>query len=279
MCEFPFRVPPLFDGQEILRITSEQFRELPRLSDKKANLTAIINRLGELSAIAQDLPAIITTVGKFSASNQTLFLIHDGHAVTGLLKIGVKKLFLYDGAQVIHEMSPMCILDFYVSEKFQRRGIGRRLFDAALIYTNISPHRFAIDRPSPKLIGFYAKHFGLKSYMPQNNSYVVFEDFFNPTSPVKPKPAPFITEHVRTETPSVEHQQPVVQEDPVEERGPVACDAGQGGGHQERVPTTEPEQEPAPVGRAGEDLMAMQRRLNATTYDYMRRNTTLGRHY
>ena len=34
------------------------------------------------------------------------------------------------------------------------------------------------DRPSPKLLAFMAKHFRLDAYMPQANSYVVFEPHF-----------------------------------------------------------------------------------------------------
>ena len=33
----------------------------------------------------------------------------------------------------------------------------------------------AYDRPSPKLLGFLRKHYGLTEYVPQNNNFVVFE--------------------------------------------------------------------------------------------------------
>jgi len=39
----------------------------------------------------------------------------------------------------------------------------------------VTPDKLAYDRPSPKLIGFCAKHYGLKSYQPQNNNFVVFD--------------------------------------------------------------------------------------------------------
>jgi len=48
-----------------------------------------------------------------------------------------------------------------------------------LKFEGVLPHKLAYDRPSPKLIGFMAKHFGLKSFMPQNNNYVVFDEYFN----------------------------------------------------------------------------------------------------
>ena len=40
------------------------------------------------------------------------------------------------------------------------------------------PSKLAYDRPSAKLIGFMAKHYGLKSYVPQNNNYVVFDEYY-----------------------------------------------------------------------------------------------------
>lgn len=43
----------------------------------------------------------------------------------------------------------------------------------------------AYDRPSPKLLAFLHKHYGLANYVPQNNNFVVFEQYFqqNPASP------------------------------------------------------------------------------------------------
>lgn len=78
-------------------------------------------------------------------------------------------------------MKPVCVLDFYVNEKVQRGGFGKTLFDAMLEYEKQHPAKLAYDRPSPKLIGFLSKHFGLKSFVPQNNNYVVFDEYFNQT--------------------------------------------------------------------------------------------------
>ena len=76
-------------------------------------------------------------------------------------------------------MKPVWVLDFYVNEKVQRGGYGKALFDAMLEYEKQHPAKLAYDRPSPKLIGFMSKHFGLKSYVQQNNNYVVFDEYFN----------------------------------------------------------------------------------------------------
>ena len=52
--------------------------------------------------------------------------------VVGLLKVGCKKLFVYDYHGAQHEMQPLCILDFYVHESCQRRGYGKKLFEYML---------------------------------------------------------------------------------------------------------------------------------------------------
>lgn len=43
----------------------------------------------------------------------------------------------------------------------------------------------AYDRPSPKLLAFLHKHYSLANYVPQNNNFVVYEQYFqqNPASP------------------------------------------------------------------------------------------------
>ncbi len=75
-------------------------------------------------------------------------------------------------------MQPICVLDFYVDSKVQRGGYGKILFDAMLEFEKVTPCKLAYDRPSSKMIAFMAKNYGLKSYVPQNNNYVVFDEYF-----------------------------------------------------------------------------------------------------
>ena len=49
--------------------------------------------------------------------------------VLGFIKVGYKKLFLRDWNYNYHEVNTLCVLDFYVHESTQRRGIGKQLFD------------------------------------------------------------------------------------------------------------------------------------------------------
>lgn len=50
----------------------------------------------------------------------------------GILKIGMKKLFLYDKQNKLVIATPMCVLDFFVIDNRQRSGFGKMLFDYML---------------------------------------------------------------------------------------------------------------------------------------------------
>jgi GNAT superfamily N-acetyltransferase len=53
-------------------------------------------------------------------------------SVVGLLKVGRKKLFVFDAAGAYHEMEVLCVLDFYVHESKQRMGCGKALYEYML---------------------------------------------------------------------------------------------------------------------------------------------------
>jgi alpha-tubulin N-acetyltransferase 1 len=46
-------------------------------------------------------------------------------SVIGLLKIGVKQLFINDAVGKFKKITPICVLDFYVHESQQRSGYGK----------------------------------------------------------------------------------------------------------------------------------------------------------
>ena len=114
----------------------------------------------------------------------------DKNKLLGFLKIGVKKLFITNDFGQMKEIDPLCVLDFYVHESVQRKGIGKELFELMLKTTKISPSKIAYDKPSPKLLGFLRKHYGLSRYIPQNNNFVVFSAYFTDYVSEK-KAAPF----------------------------------------------------------------------------------------
>lgn len=49
------------------------------------------------------------------------------------------------------EMSPLCVLDFYVHESMQRRGVGLQLFEHMLEKETVQPRKLGYDRPSHKV--------------------------------------------------------------------------------------------------------------------------------
>ena len=139
----------------------------------------ILNMMGEASSKAQGLQTIITSADKFFSSNHRIFIKAEKNKVLGFIKVGNKKLFLRDRNYNYHEVYPLCVLDFYVHESTQRRGIGKQLFDYMIKFEKKSPKELAYDRPSPKLISFLRKYFGLQGFIQQNNNFVVFDDFFS----------------------------------------------------------------------------------------------------
>ena len=46
-------------------------------------------------------------------------------------------------------------------------------------HTRVDPAIIAYDRPSKLLISFLRKHYNLTSFIPQNNNYVIFDNYFD----------------------------------------------------------------------------------------------------
>ena len=152
----------------------------------------MIDALGNRSAVAQGLvsargtPNAITTAYNLGETRARLYILaqnspqHGAPVAVGLLKIGYKNLFHMGSDGRMKEMpGQICVLDFYIHEDYQRGGFGSKLFAAMLQHEGVPPEGFAYDRPSPKLIGFMRKHYGLSNFVPQQNKFVIFEDFFS----------------------------------------------------------------------------------------------------
>ena len=138
----------------------------------------VIDRIGAASSKAQGLPAIITSGSRLFTSDTRLYLRCEGNRTLALLKVGIRKLFIRNEMGSIKEISPLCVLDFYVHESVQRSGQGKQIFEKMLHSEDVKPEKLGYDRPSEKLLAFLAKHYGLKRYVPQNNNYVVYNQYF-----------------------------------------------------------------------------------------------------
>eukprot|EP00405_Crypthecodinium_cohnii_P039522 CAMPEP_0206535354 /NCGR_PEP_ID=MMETSP0325_2-20121206/6086_1 /ASSEMBLY_ACC=CAM_ASM_000347 /TAXON_ID=2866 /ORGANISM="Crypthecodinium cohnii, Strain Seligo" /LENGTH=297 /DNA_ID=CAMNT_0054032323 /DNA_START=47 /DNA_END=941 /DNA_ORIENTATION=- len=163
-------------------------------------LSEVITAMGKASARAQGLPSPITIGGQMP-QDQRIYILAEGTQALGFLKVGRKRLFVVPPVKEAHkvqrsrstvsvqealvELTPLCALDFYVQEGCQRSGLGKRLFDAMLRREGVRPSQMAYDRPSPKFLGFLGKHFSLRRFVPQNNNFVVFDDYFSEMSSEK----------------------------------------------------------------------------------------------
>ena len=105
----------------------------------------------------------------------------------GFIKVGYKHLFIYDEIGTPMEINPLCVLDFYTYETCQRKGYGKIMFSEMLRKERVEARKCGYDRPSHKFINFLNKYFGLKNYVPQNNNFVVFKDYFDDVPKKKDK--------------------------------------------------------------------------------------------
>jgi hypothetical protein len=133
------------------------------------------------------LKSIITTYDRLLSPDIKLFLKVKGNKALGFIKVGVKQLFHRDLLGNIKKINPLCVLDFYVHESMQRCGIGKQIFEKMLLKEGKTPESLAIDRPSYLFLNFLKKHYGLSNYIPQNNNFVIFQQFFEPPKPQSSK--------------------------------------------------------------------------------------------
>ncbi|XP_047524300.1 alpha-tubulin N-acetyltransferase 1-like isoform X2 [Pieris napi] len=147
-------------------------------------LKNVVNWIGEKSTKAQGLSKTLTSMDKLRSSEHILYLLKDAEGnngagqVIGILKIGVKSLYLHDESLICHKVSPLCILDFYVLEEYQKMGFGKKLFDYMLADQCTTVDRIAIDNPSQKFENFLQKHYNIGKLLRQHNCFAVSAKFF-----------------------------------------------------------------------------------------------------
>ena len=192
--EFRFNIDSVLKSE----ITIYKNGEVTKIRDKYRNheyhtrLSIIVDDMGTASARAQGLYLPITTLSKLIHSKHTLYILKEMAGekdkktrVLGILKTGVKRLFLTDMKGELYECESYSVLDFYVHESMQRAGCGKKLFEAMLEEEEVLPGRLAYDRPSHKLLGFLKKHYNLNLPIKQNNNFVVFPSFFHKETTTK----------------------------------------------------------------------------------------------
>ncbi|KAI8034448.1 alpha-tubulin N-acetyltransferase 2 [Drosophila gunungcola] len=155
-------------------------------------LSQILDLMGQRSAVAQKLNHPVTSAEKLVDTDHVVYLKADSDgasgrwAVSGLLKVGTKDLYLFDkeGCCRRADRTP-AILDFYVTESRQRRGVGKQLFQRMLDDQGWTACKCSVDRPSDKMLAFLSKHYGLVRTIPQGNNFVIYEGFFDDAKAAK----------------------------------------------------------------------------------------------
>ncbi|GMR33861.1 hypothetical protein PMAYCL1PPCAC_04056, partial [Pristionchus mayeri] len=151
-----------------------------------------IDHMGALSTQAQKLRRQLTSYEKLldSDEEQRLYMLWEKHPtkencsiIIGMLKVGMKKLFLLDEKQRNYEVNALCVLDFFVHESKQRQGFGHVIFDAMLVKEVLQPYQLAIDRPSDAFLCFIQKHYEMSEPVWQSTNFVVFPVFFDDHQP------------------------------------------------------------------------------------------------
>mmetsp|Transcript_23000 Transcript_23000/g.47051 ORF Transcript_23000/g.47051 Transcript_23000/m.47051 type:complete len:168 (+) Transcript_23000:76-579(+) len=140
---------------------------------------SILDDFGARSASAQGISQPMTTASKFISSDHRVYIMSDGQHATGFLKVGPKHLYHYNKKGKLCEIDPTCALDFFVDENCQRQGIGLSLIYHFLETEGCEARMVAWDKPTPKSLGLVSKHFGLTSFVPQPNNFVVFDEYFS----------------------------------------------------------------------------------------------------
>ena len=162
------------DADHFVILHTNQCKNIPQ------NIQALINQIGIASSNAQGLNHVITSYSSFMTGENTIYLLLDDQdsMIVGFIKIGSRRLFLWDKMGVQHELKTVCLLDFFTYPNCQRKGYGKKMIDRLLKDENKGMEEIPIDKPSPLCLSFMKKHFGLSNFIPQNNNYVVFDQFW-----------------------------------------------------------------------------------------------------
>lgn len=204
--EFPFDVARAFKlppGLAVLVITNdyiEQFNTLPpedparhRFREKtvltqvqkKAQqryeaIGKILDLMGYESAKAQGLGNSVTFASCLADHpSYRVYLLVEEKVVYGIIKVGVKTLFLHAGKNGgMKKYEPFCLLDFYIHNSVQRSGYGKKLFEYMLEQEGAKVEGLAYDNPTQSMNNFLKRHYGLESCCDQANSFVTLEGFF-----------------------------------------------------------------------------------------------------
>ncbi|CAX64236.2 alpha-tubulin N-acetyltransferase [Plasmodium falciparum NF54] len=140
-----------------------------------------VDEIACLSSKEQKLCGTLTSINNIINENYTIYCLIHTDGLIGFIKIGEKNLYLYDKIK-LHYGKCTCVLDFYILEKFQKRGLGIKIFNFMLKDNDISAFCLCYDNPSYKLQNFLKKYFSPCVLIKQPNHFVIFSNYFKNVS-------------------------------------------------------------------------------------------------
>ena len=153
-------LPKSWERLGLVQVTTATLKALA-----PADSTAVakaIDEMGVRSARAQGLSKPITTYSVMRTSDNRLYMAVDRGVLRGILRVGKRSLYVRRKPDSEYsQISPLCVLDFYVHESCQRSGVGAQLFRHMLSREEAQPHKLGYDRPSHKLVSFLRRHCGV----------------------------------------------------------------------------------------------------------------------
>lgn len=145
------------DGVNIITKEVLPKEEQFKWSHRKSKISFAFDRLGQISKKIQGIDFPITDCQGLVTNALTSFVyIEDGRPL-GLITVGNVKI------ESTPKYEYLSVNDFCVLTYAQRRGIGKKLFDAMLIHCKKNLIELAYNRPSFQTVEFLKKWYGLES--------------------------------------------------------------------------------------------------------------------
>jgi hypothetical protein len=103
-----------------------------------------------------DVISLIKQFSSFANSDRKLYILvaDRNRRFLGFVKVGVRNLVLWDPKGAQHKKKILCLLDFFTSLNYQRKGQGKRMVDAMLENQQLQAP-FAMERPTSAELGVH----------------------------------------------------------------------------------------------------------------------------
>lgn len=153
--------PYLQEGINV--ITTELLNSRSNRSMLHETISLLIDELGMWSSRAQGKLRPCTSVVNIrkSGTDERMFIDYDykRDRVNGFVRFGERNIPQGKG----EFLNCFCLLDFWVHNSVERRGVGQKLFNYALQSVGKTPNELAYPSFSNKLEAFLATKYGLKA--------------------------------------------------------------------------------------------------------------------